>query len=115
MLNPFTLNNYYLKDSFEAVDRIEAILKHLYDKGYQLVSFDVKSLFTNVPRQTTINIIVDKIYNKKDHNNLAKKQTLKKLILGICPTTAFSYMRMLSSYTCLILYTKKTDGISMGV
>ena len=34
MLNPLTLNNYNLKDSFEAADRIESIPKHLYDEGY---------------------------------------------------------------------------------
>ena len=53
MLIPLTLNNYYLKNSFEAADRIEAIPKHLYDEGYQHVSY--------VPLQTTINIIVDMI------------------------------------------------------
>ena len=61
MLNPLTLNNYNLEDSFETAVRIEAIPKHLYGEGYQLVSFDVKSLFTNVPLQTTVNIIVDRI------------------------------------------------------
>ena len=61
-----------------------------YDECYQLVSFDVKSLFTNVPLQTTVNIIVDRIYNKKIITTTLKKQTLKKLILDNCSKTAFS-------------------------
>ena len=65
MLNPLSLNQYNLKDSFEAADKIKAIPDILYDEGYQLVSFDVQSLFTNVPLHKTIDIIIDRIYNKK--------------------------------------------------
>ena len=105
MLNPLTLNNYNLKDSFEAADRIESIPKHLYDEGYQLVSFDVKSLFTNVPLQKTVNIILDRIYNKKIMTTTLKKQTLKKLILDTCSKTAFS---------CGGVIYEQIDDVSMG-
>ena len=104
MLNPLTLNNYNLKDSFEAADRIESIPKHLYDEGYQLVSFDVKSLFTNVPLQKTVNIILDRIYNKKIMTTTLKKQTLKKLILDTCSKTVFS---------CGGVIYEQIDGVSM--
>ena len=104
MLNPLTLNNYNLEDSFETADRIEAIPKHLYGEGYQLVSFDVKSLFTNVPLQTTVNIIVDRIYNKMIITTMLKKQTLKKLILDTCSKTAFS---------CGDVIYEQIDGVSM--
>ena len=58
------LNKWIIIIIIKAAGRIAAIPKHLYDEGYHLVSFDVKSLFINVPLQTTINIIVDRIYNK---------------------------------------------------
>ena len=54
LLNPLTANEYNLKDSFEAAERIKTIPNHLYEEGYRLVSFDVKSLFTSVPLNKTI-------------------------------------------------------------
>ena len=62
LLNPLTQNEYHLKDSFDAAERIKNIPGHLYDEGYQLVSFDVKSLFTNVPLNKTIKVILDRVY-----------------------------------------------------
>ena len=35
LLNPLTLNDYTLRDSFEAVDAIKAIPEHLFSKGYR--------------------------------------------------------------------------------
>ena len=49
LLNPLTKNEYSLKDSFEAAERIKAIPQAWYDEGYKLISFEVTSLFTNVP------------------------------------------------------------------
>ena len=49
LLHPLTLNDYSLTDSFDAVRQINNIPKHLFQEGYQFVSFDVVSLFTNVP------------------------------------------------------------------
>ena len=61
LLQPLTHNDYNLKDSFDAVKRISSIPPKLFDEeDYQLVSFDVQSLFTNVPVKKTINIILDR-------------------------------------------------------
>ena len=54
------------------------ILPDLFDEDYQLVSFDAKTLFTNVPVKKTINIILDMVYNKKLVNTNLKKRTMKK-------------------------------------
>ena len=35
--------------SFEAVDRIRSVPIELFDEGYRYFSFDVTSLFTNIP------------------------------------------------------------------
>ena len=90
LLNPLTMNSHTLKDSFEAVSRIQNIPEQLFRDGYRFVSFDVKSLFTNVPLKKTINIIVDRIYNKQQINTTLKKRTLKKLLLDSCTKTPFS-------------------------
>ena len=50
-----------------------------------MVSFDVVSLFKNVPLEYTINIILDKVYNKKLIKTKLKRAELKKL-LWMCTT-----------------------------
>ena len=105
LLSPLTQNEYHLKDSFDAAEKIKNIPDHLYDEGYKLISFDVKSLFTNVPLNKTIEVILDRVYNKKQITTTLKKRTLKKLILDTCSKTAF-----LSGGK---IYEQK-DGVSMG-
>ena len=61
LLNPLTVNDFTLKDSFDAADKINQIPKELFNDGFVFVSFDVTSLFTNVPLSKTINIIIDRI------------------------------------------------------
>ena len=43
-------NEFVLTDSFDTVSRIHNVPKSLLDQGYRYVSFDVKSLFANIPR-----------------------------------------------------------------
>ena len=105
LLNPLCLNQYHLKDSFDAAEKIKAIPSELFDDGYKFVSFDVKSLFTNVPLDKTINVIMDRIYKEKKISTSLKQRTLKKLIKDTCSKTAF----MLDG----IIY-EQTDGVSMG-
>ena len=56
LLNPFTENQYVVKDSFIAANKIREIQKELFDQGYWSVSFDVESLFTSVPLSKTITL-----------------------------------------------------------
>ena len=105
LLIPLTMNSHTLKDSFEAVSRIQNIPEQLFRDGYRFVSFDVKSLFTNVPLKKTINIILDRIYNKQQINTTLKKRTLKKLLLDSCTKTPFSINGELF---------KQIDGVAMG-
>jgi hypothetical protein len=105
VLNPLTMNAHTLKDSFEAVSRIQNIPENLFRDGYRFFSFDIKSLFPNVPLKKTINIILDRIYNKNEINTTLKKQTLKKLLLDCCTKTPFSINGELF---------KQMDGIAMG-
>ena len=77
----------------------------LFAEGYTFVSFDVESLFTNVPLQRTLKIIEDRIYNKKLFKTKLKKSTLRKLIRDTCTKTVFS---------CNNKLYEQTDGVSMG-
>ena len=105
MLQPLTHNDYNRKNSFDAAKRIRSILPELFDEDYQFVSLDVQSLSTNVPVKKTINIILDRVYNKKLINTNLKKRTMKKLILDSCRKTSFSFDNLLY---------EQCDGVSMG-
>ena len=65
MLQPLTINNYTLKDSFDAVNKIKSVPFEIFEEGYQFASFDTESLFTNALLNKTINIILDRIYRQK--------------------------------------------------
>ena len=49
-------------------------------KDYTMVSFDVVSLFTNMPLEDTINIILRRIYEKKEIVTDIAKFKLRKLL-----------------------------------
>ena len=105
MLQPLTINDYTLKNSFDAANKIKSVPSEMFEEGYQFVLFDVESLFKNVPLNKTINIILDRIYRQKLLKTNLKKRTMKKLLLGSCTKTSFSYDN--------ILY-QQCDGVSMG-
>ena len=105
LLNPLTHSEFKLRDSFDAVSRIHNIPSHLISQGYRFVSFDVTSLFTNIPLRRTINIILDRIYKDERIITTIRKRTLKKLLLDSCTKTPFSINDQLY---------RQIDGISMG-
>ena len=105
LLNPLTQNEYTVKDSFEAVDKIRNIPPELFEGGYSYVSFDVESLFTSVPLKRTVNVILDRVYKDRLVNTKLRKSTLKKLILDACQKTTFSFLAKLY---------EQVDGVSMG-
>ena len=105
LLNLLTQNDHSVKDSFEASSRIQNISPTLFEQGYVFVSFDVVSLFTNVPRDSTIKIILKRIYEDKLIITTLKKRAMKKLITDVCKKIAFSFNDNVY---------KQTDGVSMG-
>lgn len=60
---------YSVKHSFEFVDRISNVI---IPPNYKLVSLDVQSLFSNIPKQLVLDTI-DKLWQKiKQHTNIPK-------------------------------------------
>ena len=81
LLQPLTINDYFLKDSFDTANKIKSIPSEIFEDGYQFGSFDIEFLFTNVSFNKTINIILDRIYRQKLLKTNLKKKTMKKLLL----------------------------------
>ena len=60
LLTPLTLNEYTIKDSFSFA---EELLN--YDSNLVMASFDVESLFINIPLQETIDLCLEILFNDK--------------------------------------------------
>ena len=80
-LSPFVPNDYSCKGTFSFVSQIE---NENLSKNF-LVSYDVTSLFTNIPLQETIDIAINLIANHNPNLNVTKKELKKDLI----PTESF--------------------------
>ena len=52
LLTPLALNEYTIKDSFSFAEELSN-----YDSNLVVASFDVESLFTNIPLQETIDFV----------------------------------------------------------
>ena len=90
-INELTINEYSVKDSFDAANRINGKPQHLFENDYQYISFDAESLFTNILIKGTVDLILKRIYKDKFVSTDLKKRTLKKLILDTCTKTVFSF------------------------
>ena len=72
---------------------------------HTFVSFDIESLFTNVPLKKTIEIILDRVYSENKISPTLSKALRKKLLLDACTKIFFSFNKKLY---------EQTDGVSMG-
>ena len=76
LLSPLVPNDYSCKDTFSFVSQIKnANLSKKF-----LVSYDVTSLFTNIPLQETIDIAINLIFNHNTNVNIIRNE-FKKLFL----------------------------------
>ena len=105
LLNHLTINDYNLRDSFHAVSEIKSIPQNVFEEGYRFVSFNLVSLFTNVPLKRTIDIILKRVFEDKLIDTTLTKRVLKKLLLDCATKTAFSFDNK---------FYEQTDGVSMG-
>ena len=70
-----------------------------------MVSFDVSSLFTNVPLEFTIDLILEKVYKKKLVKTRLKREEMKELLEMCTKEMHFSFDGRIY---------QQTDGVCMG-
>ena len=85
LLSPLVPNDYSCKDTFFFSQMKNANLSKKI-----LVSYDVTSLFTNIPLQETIDIAINLIFNHNRNLNITRKE-LKKLFLFATSQTRFIF------------------------
>ena len=70
-LTPLNKSDYNILNTKNLIRRLR---EETIPAGYKMISFDVKSLFTNVPLDKTIDYILKKVYNeKKIQTNIPKQ------------------------------------------
>ena len=93
-------DDYSCKDTFSFVSQIKnANLSKKF-----LVSYDITSLFTNIPLQETIDIAINLIFNHNPNLNITRKE-LKKLFLFATSQTHFIFNSK---------FYNQIDGVAMG-
>ena len=102
LLKPVSESQYTIKNSKTFIKRLEKMTIPL---EYKMVSFDVVSLFTNVPLDETIDNIIKRIYDNKEINTDVPKKEMRDLLYLCTKNAHFS----LNNKTYLQL-----DGIAMG-
>ena len=102
LLAPLTKSEYTINSTKEFI----AYTKKLkVGKEYEMISFDVSNLFTNVPLELTIDLILKKVHQKKMIKTKLKKEELKEL-LELC-TKEMHFTFDGRTY-------QQTDGVCMG-
>ena len=71
----------------------------------EYVSYDVESLFTNIPIEDTINYIVDEIYNRNKLPKICTKLIFKRLLTKLTTENTFTFNSK---------YYRQIDGCTMG-
>ena len=102
LLAPLGKSKYTIMNTKEFINRVK---NEKIPNKYKMISFDVKSLFTNVPLQQTIEIILRKIYEENKVNIKIPKTTLKELLQLCTKHLHFSYNGEIYI---------QCDGVAMG-
>ena len=102
ILSPLRESEYTIKSTRHFME----IIKHKKVlEGFQTVSFDVKSLFTNVPLETTIDIILRRISTNHELTTSLTKKEVKELLLLCTKNVHFTFN--------VQIYVQ-VDGVTMG-
>ena len=84
---------------------LDSLKHHKFSLEDKIVSFDVVSLFTNVPLSETIQLICDKVYSPCSLRTLPFTQLLFKKMLILACEGIFIYKNK---------FYKHFDGVAMG-
>ena len=102
LLHPLSVSPYTVTSTQDFVNKIK---DQEVPQGYTITSFDVTSLFTNVPLEHTIEIILRKIYQEKLVKTKLKRHEMKKLLDLCTKELHFSFNGKIY---------KQIDGVVMG-
>ena len=102
LIEKYSKNEYTLNNSMHLIDELKEI--ELNDRMV-MVSFDIESLYTNIPVQETIDLLSEEIYENNDTIRNMSQSEFKQLLRN---ATGNSYFIFNNNYY------KQTEGLAMG-
>ena len=102
LLAPLRESQYSIKSTKDFMSKIKS---EKVPNGYQIVSFDVKSLFTNVPLDLTIQLVLKRIYEKHKVSKNITKQEIKEMLILCTKNVHFTFNEEVH---------KQKDGVAAG-
>ena len=84
---------------------MENIKQETIPNGYEMVSFDVKPLFTDVSLEKTIDITFERIYDSKEINTLITRPEMKGLLTLCTKNVHFAFDNQVY---------QQNNGVAMG-
>ena len=88
LLSPLGKSNYTVDSTKEFVERIKTLR---IPNDHVMISFDVVSLFTNVPLNRTIEIILKKVYDDKLIRTKIKRDEMRELLILCTQRVPFTF------------------------
>ena len=102
LIKPYIPDTYLLRSTDDFIER----LKHLSINSHNIVvSFDVVSLFTNVPLAKTIELIIDRLYSEDNPVSMPVTADIFRKLMFLTTQGLFMYKNKLY---------KQTNGVTMG-
>ena len=98
LLKPITINECTIKDSFSFTKEVQE-----FDPNLIMVSFDVKSLFTNIPPTEAISLCVENLYRNQTHIDSLSKSCFHSLLEMMMYESFFIFDQN---------YCKQCDGVA---
>ncbi|CAF3650056.1 unnamed protein product [Rotaria sp. Silwood1] len=92
-----------VRDPFSFVEELKTLPKSF--SNYKMVSFDISSLYTNVPLDETIEIILKNLYETRATPPTIQRDDMKQLLIFATKNTHFLFDNNLYD---------QVDGVSMG-
>ena len=102
-LKPLSKNEFTIRDTQTFPDMIKSLPPLNLDEEY--VSYDVESLFTNIPLHETIEYILEEIYENNKLPPICSKLVFQRLLLKLTTECTFVFNNK---------FYRQTDGCAMG-
>ncbi|XP_063602489.1 uncharacterized protein LOC134778569 [Penaeus indicus] len=102
ILKPITTNEYTVQNSFDFANQMSTIS---FENPVIMASFDIQSLFTNIPLKETIDICTNRLFENTDNVHNFTKDPFMKLVKLSVEDSVFMFNNQLYS---------QTDGVAMG-
>ena len=103
LLSPLSESEYTVKYSKSFVQKFK--LDKIQSNYNKIVSFDLKSLFSNVSLDQTVSIILNRIYNNREINTDTSRSEMKELLYLCTKNVHFSFDNNIYI---------QNDGVAMG-